>query len=795
MSAMEDYQAQIDFLKRKRTEQQQADDPDYGLRKAKSSLFFDDNTMLEFLASERFPDDPLAAYRYEMIDGDIFYRDDAGELQREFERPEDAGVLDEYLYPNIAPATTIVADMAGAIKGGQKGFEQGVKLAQRSPVKHPAALAGIVLGSTAIGGVTGAFATGAAARGARGLLIDQFYNLPPEELEAAAKDLGLSVAFSAIPFGQGPVRNLFTKFKGREEALKYLVNLRAGVQGTIDEAAKMGFKLTPAEAADVASGALGVQLQYFLSRQPQIVRIQQMYGSRAQKAREAINVFADSIGSFASKSFGSPAERVAAAAKEAMKELTRRRTDRATKLYNIIRENPEQVPVDTSDLVARLDQVIANTKAPESTRDAATAFRRALMEVKIEERPILDAQGLPKIGNQGEVLMQEVEVEVPLTNIMDIHDRRTTDMEKVVKDSLGTTDAPLVIGFREEVTKLLKEADPLYDLANRVFDPTKPNLQATERSAIGRMSKIFEGADKSVAKSIKEIFDPDISVRSMRNAKRVLQAQDPEVWQDVKKFYINDKLDQFTKVQTVEQGVPGFQRFFAAPKNKAMMQELLEPEEFETFEKMLGFMDRAFNLVPRGSSQTQPFTALEEALGAQAAGISDDAKKILLTALRTGPRVYTGQVGDEYLKRLAQKQREAYYDKLVSVLLDDPKSDELFEDAFSILNNKEFQKSIGAMRFRGQAGLRAGEAGIEKFQEETSGRQEYEATPEDLDRMTRELEQMQPPQSSIDMPIFEDLPTTPAAPMGDPSLLGPTVLPRAADREIAARRSGIAGLV
>ena len=43
--------------------------------------------------------------------------------------------------------------------------------------------------------------------------------------------------------------------------------------------------------------------------------------------------------------------------------------------------------------------------------------------------------------------------------------------------------------------------------------------------------------------------------------------------------------------------------------------------------------------------------------------------------------------------------------------------------------------------------------------------------------------------------IFDPLPVTPATPMGDPSLLGPSVLPRAADREIAARRSGIAGLV
>jgi hypothetical protein len=64
-----------------------------------------------------------------------------------------------------------------------------------------------------------------------------------------------------------------------------------------------------------------------------------------------------------------------------------------------------------------------------------------------------------------------------------------------------------------------------------------------------------------------------------------------------------------------------------------------------------------------------------------------------------------------------------------------------------------------------------------------------------LEERIKQIQSLQNPQSSIDMPIFEDLPTTPAPPMGDQSLLGPTVLPRAADREIAARRSGIAGLV
>ena len=210
---------------------------------------------------------------------------------------------------------------------------------------------------------------------------------------------------------------------------------------------------------------------------------------------------------------------------------------------------------------------------------------------------------------------------------------------------------------------------------------------------------------------------------------------------------------------------------------------------------MLGFMDMAFNRVPRGGSQTQPLTVLDDILASEASGISDDAKKILLTAIRSGPRVFTGNIGDEYLRRLSQKQREAYYDKLVNVLLDDPNPNELFDEAFAVLNSKKFREALGAMRLRGQAGLRAGEAAVEEYQEQTSGQQGYEPTPEDLNRMMRELEEMQNPQSSIDMPIFEDLPTTPATPMGDPSLLGPSVLPRAADREIAARRSGIAGLV
>ena len=51
----------------------------YTLRKAKSNLFFDDNARIDFLASERFPNDPYGSEKYVNIDGDLYYENEFGE--------------------------------------------------------------------------------------------------------------------------------------------------------------------------------------------------------------------------------------------------------------------------------------------------------------------------------------------------------------------------------------------------------------------------------------------------------------------------------------------------------------------------------------------------------------------------------------------------------------------------------------------------------------------------------------------------------------------------------------------
>ena len=769
MSAYDRYQLQLQRL-------QQGPDTDYTKRKVVASLFMDDNAMLEYLASERFPDDPGGAFRYQIIDGEIMYEDDQGNMRKEFERPGDVTAFGEYIAPNLAPAATFAADMAGGIIGAGRGFAKGVELAKNLPTKHPLAMAATILATTAVGGFGGTALTGGAARGGRYLTASAFYNLPPEEIAAAIRDLGVSSAFSAIPFGAGPTTNVVNKFLGKEDSLRYLYNLRQGVQGTIDEAAKMGIKLTPAEAASISTGSAhrAANIQLFLSKQPQLRKLSDFYESRAQRAVTAINQFADSMIAGSGTQLKSAQERIAQASRDTIKELNRRRKDRASALYNGLRD--EATEVDLSPVIARIDEMLLDVRLPSSTRQAVQDFRDSLMVKRQVKNPTTGKME---------------EVEEPLTDLMSIHDRRTTDMEAVVKANLGNANASKIIGLREDVTALLDDANASYALARRVFDPTKPSIEAVENSAIGRLSGLFQaGNDKAVARSIKEIFNPDVSPRSLRNARRVLQVADPQGWQQIKKFYLNDQLDRFTREQALEGGVPNFQRHFAQPRIRNMMQEILDPQEFENFYRLNDIMGAAFNTVRRGASDTQQFLRLEDDFAKEALslGLGDKGIGFGLSVLRSPGRIAFGQIGDELAARIARKQNEAYYDKMVDVLLSEDGA-ETIEDAYNVFSRIGFGVKQGAARGVAEGVDALGEPLIQDYEPTERAAEEIM---QDMER----LEQIENQQSAIDPVLFDDLPETELPAMVAQTPPSPDLLPSEEDREIAMRRQqGIAGLM
>ena len=729
-------------------------------RKTISNLFFDENSMLEYLAEQRFPGDPTAPLRYSYVDGDLVYEDENGNLVPEFGALEDASMIEEYLIPNIVPATTLAADITGGIIGAGKGFAKGVQLAAKSPVKHPLAQAAIILGSTAAGGFAGNLVVGGLARTGRKALLDSFYNTPPEELAAAQKDLLVSSAFSAIPFGAGPATQIMNKFRGKEDSLQYLINLRKDMQGTIDEAARMGIELTPAEAAEFATRA--VNLQFFLSRQPQLTAIKDFYQSRARRIADAVETYATKIGSQVPGRYGSANDQVKAAAQSAMKEINQKRKDRAARLYSSLEG---EIEVDISPLVTRLDGIIGDLKQSQSLRAEAQRFKDSLFD---------------EVG--GEM--------IPVSDLMALHRRRVSDLELIVKDNLGNPNANTVIGLREDLTALMDAADAsgTYNLARRVYDPTKASLQLIEQSAIGKIANMV--TDKQTATAVKELFNPNVSIQSMRNAKRVLKASDPEAWKEAKKYIIQGKLDDFSR-NTRELGLPGFTDYFSSKKNKEMMQELLEPEEYENFTQLICLMDRALKSVARGGSDTQPLLATEKMLQGEVGDLGTAGVKLAIDTARLPGRLATGRVFDETIESIKMKQMESYYQALAAVMFD-PNAADTIGDAYKYFNRIGYTAGQGVAR------------GVEKSVDavtEDSNRV-YQPNEDDIKRIQEEIKALEGNQSPMpagaDAPIFNPLSSVRSG-MSGMEIPGATVLPSEQDRELAVRlrqaKSGIGGLL
>jgi len=743
------YDAEIESLRNLANKQQDLE-TEYVTKKTRANMFFDDDAKIDYLASLRFPDDPLASYRYQFKDGELVYRNDDGTLEKEFVSPTDVGVFGEYVKPNLVPATTFMADVVGGIEGAKRGFQRGLTQAVTSPAKHPLAQLGIVLGNTAMGGFAGNMVVGGVARGGRELMIDQFYNMPPEELVSAGKDLLISSGFSAIPFGVGKTRQVFNKFVGRKDALQKIMNLRLNQADTIAEAKKLGIDLTPAEADVLATKAQNIQ--YFLTRQPESDKIYNFYNSRASQVREAIEVFASEIGSGKGGDIG---RRVQEASKKAIDELAKRRKVRAGKIYDTIKNSDEPFQINTNEIIEKINAKLADPKLDPNEVEAITKFKDLLFDAN------------------GEVI----------TDLMAIHGRRAGSINDLITNTGGYAQK-VIINLKDDMTALMDEATPLYNLARRVYDPSRGPLQLVEKSAIGRMSKLIR--DEQSAKALQTFFNPNVSAQSLRNSKRILQAIDPVVFQDVKKEFLLQQLDKFTKEALLEKGLPQFKNYFLQGNTKKMMEEILEPEEFDNFYKLVDIMNKSFSVAKAGSP-TKPLMIMEKELVDEAQGLGSKSLGLLLSAIRLPGRLVTGTFGDDVMKRIAMTQADTYYRALTDALFD-PDAVNTINKAYDYFAPLEF----GIKQTMTRGGAEAVEDVTEPQEQPYEG-QAFEREVERRDNLSSQLDSALQSFQPSNIPLVP-----PATAVRPQDMLSETILPNPKDRELAERlamgSSGIGSL-
>lgn len=740
---------------------------DYMMRKFRANLFMDDDSRLEYLASERFPNDPMGALRYRVKDnGNIEYRDATGQWIREFPKLRDYGFFQNRVVPNIMPAANFTADIGGAMWGAKKGFDAGLKL----PIPHPVAKAFAVAGTTALGGAGGAFMTGAPARAGRMSMINSFYSLPPDEVAKQWNDLGWSVGFSALPFGTGTPQTykFLNKFNGKEDALQYLMSLKGNTDQMMKESVELGIPLTRAEV-DLANKKAR-QIQYYISRQPTVFKMDDFYDSRASIIRETVDAFADRVGSGKG---GDINTRIKEASEWTLNELMSRRKIRAGKIYDILKETPGGIKI-SDDLLGKVIQQIDD----EIAGVVRNADGKIINNLDISESTVKNLEKFKKMfyTKDGDLV----------TDLMSLDQRRTSEMKELflkLQDK-GTGDAGKIWSVMQDLTAVMDDTMPNYKLARRVYDPNKPALQVIERNALAKIAKL--GTDKQTATALKNLFDPNVSVKSLRNAKRILKTVDPDTFKDVKKEFILQTLDKFSN-QSFEQGLPAFQKYMAKSNTMKMMETMLEPKEFEHWKKMVGAMGKAFS-IHRGGSPTQPLQVFDEQVAQWSKSGGVKATQGLISLVNFIPRMVQARFGENINRKIAIRQKEAYQEKMADLLLDDGAT-KIFDDMFYFFDSNKYGAGQGIIR----GGAEAKEVisrqdapyggDLPTSFEETSP---YRNETDNLQGAMQNFEQSMP---QIDQPLFEESSLTPM------EALSPTLLPNEKDREIALRNSGIARLV
>ena len=236
--------------------------------------------------------------------------------------------------------------------------------------------------------------------------------------------------------------------------------------------------------------------------------------------------------------------------KRTMDELTRKRKQRATRLYNILKEAPNGVKVQNIDSIIDL---IDSKIAGEVLDEQGKLIRR----IEPSEPTIKNLKQFKEMFYKG-----GSENGVLIDDLMELDARRTSQMKALAfkLQSEGTGDAGMIYGIMDDMTALMDESAPLYRQARRVYDPNKPALQLAEKSALGRFSKIM--TDKQTANAMKELFNPNVSIQSLRNSRRILQTADPDLFQDIKQQFLMDQYDKFFKAEALQKGMPALQKHF-----------------------------------------------------------------------------------------------------------------------------------------------------------------------------------------------------------------------------------------
>lgn len=764
-----------------------------------------------WLAQQRFPElvergiDPVDYYFLDE-DEDIAYLDPySNEVVKEF---RDSLLVDTARY--AGPTAQFLLETGGGAAGLTLGAFGGA-LATGNP-------AGAIGGAMA-GGSTGTAAGGGAAYAGRAG-ISAMFDGPPLKVSQLKDDLLMSSAFGAIPFGTkaaqlagNAFRTTSKKFPGTDGRSALETILRDG-GNTVDE--KIAFAkdrfdidLTRAEAQGIMSNA--GQIQRYLQMQPGSQKLWDFYHNRQAQVEEAADVFFDEVlrGKYltslkqkrlSGRTGLDPDSDMAKAADEVLKKLAAKRQERAGSVYKNSFEL--DIPIDVTDITAKLESELADA----NLRGQSRRVKQELLDA------LTDFSGFSESGfkNNTELLHNAL-----VNDFRPLIEGLTKDGQRSLKLQASQ--------IREQVSNRLKAANPEYQRATDIYDPSKGHLQALEQGVIRAFAEAAEMGGQAAATATRNLFSGTAKPKEIRDLRRLIQTENPQAWQNIKGTWLRTQFDDAITSSINPLGVQNKFLSRLGIRGKVMMgrgaekargtkakvfEAIMEPEELKNFVDLVEMMQATSYIASQGGSPTQPLLALRTLLEKDITGAGRVAANAIRAVVEIPQRIAIRGFDDTMTATLGF-QREAYEDRLIEALIDPTVAADLAQKIDAVKPGVYFVTQAVA---RGATevfdNITEGAFVPDKINPETGriergvqGAQMIESAKEvtqpeqPLEDPQAMLQGLSVPQVGGDTPLFDELPDTQPAPAtGNLDLaLSSAIVPLDKDREIAMRTRGNLG--
>jgi hypothetical protein len=232
-------------------------------------------------------------------------------------------------------------------------------------------------------------------------------------------------------------------------------------------------------------------------------------------------------------------------------------------------------------------------------------------------------------------------------NIQKLHNAKIEIDQMIAgtaSDSLGNTTKRFLTDVQTDLVEQMTKQSPSYRAARSEFIRLSPPIEAIQDSVVGKVAEMSDAQLKNVAQTIFDTKAGLTDPTSILNAKKVIDATDPEAWGQLLRVEMNRRIGGLE--QLIEEipgdfvgNIPGQLRrtLFGNPQQRKALMIGMNSEQKQNFKYLETVLKRASSGRAAGSPTAAFGQAIEKLKGVSAV-IRDSIFRPISTLQQTGER-------------------------------------------------------------------------------------------------------------------------------------------------------------